>query len=820
MKKLLYIALFLIPLIGVTQLSTEQQTQIDSLQQVIKASNNDTIIVNSYVLWDNIIYISDPNLDFELNKKIEEICNENLGKALSIQERLVFKKQLSFAMNNLGNIYNNLGDNTKAIKHHNISLKIRREIGNKRGIASSLNNIGLIYMNQGDYAKAIDYFNKSLKLQEEIGDKQGMVNSVYNIGIIYQFQGIYTKAIEYYNRTLKIREEINDRQGIASSLNNIGLIYADQGNYAKAIEYHNRSLKIREELGDKSGIASSLNNIGNIYFNQSDYEKALEYQIKGLHIEEALGDKKGIASSLNNLGNIYERQGHYTKAIEYYNRSLKIREEIGNKKGIASSLNNIGSFYKEQDDYEKALEYYSKSLKISEEIGDKKNIANALIEIGSIYNIQGNYNKAFFYSNKGLSLAQEVGVVIGIRDAADILYESYKAMGKPRKALEMFELFISMRDSIQSEENQKELIRQEYKYAYEKKEALAISDQKRKDDLAIEANKKKNLIIGSVAIMLVLVLLFTAVVIKRLRITRKQKNIIQEQKQEVETKKDEVDHAYKQLAEKNNEIMDSINYAKRIQSAILPSEKIVKECLKDYFILYKPKDIVAGDFYWMEQKDNRVLFAAADCTGHGVPGAMVSVICNNGLKRSVREYGLTDPGQILDKTREIVIEEFEKSEEEVSDGMDIALCSLEGNILQYAGAHNPLWIIRNGEILETETNISEKISVVLDKENACSLIIAKADKQPIGKFDNILPYTTHTFELQKGDTIYLFSDGFVDQFGGEKGKKFKAKNFKNLLFSIQNEPMDKQFQLIDETFEKWRANLEQVDDVCVIGVKF
>ena len=213
-------------------------------------------------------------------------------------------------------------------------------------------------------------------------------------------------------------------------------------------------------------------------------------------------------------------------------------------------------------------------------------------------------------------------------------------------------------------------------------------------------------------------------------------------------------------------------------------------------MLYKPKDIVAGDFYWLEHKKDSILFAAADCTGHGVPGAMVSVICNNGLNRSVREYGLTDPGEILSKTRSLVIAEFEKSEDKVNDGMDIALCSLKGNELKYAGAHNPLWIIRDGAIIET-----------------------KANKQPIGQFDNPEPYTTHTIKLLQGDSIYIFSDGYVDQFGGEKGKKFKAKAFRELLLSIQGKSMEQQRVVIDEAFEKWKGNLEQVDDVCVIGVK-
>ena len=218
--------------------------------------------------------------------------------------------------------------------------------------------------------------------------------------------------------------------------------------------------------------------------------------------------------------------------------------------------------------------------------------------------------------------------------------------------------------------------------------------------------------------------------------------------------------------------------------------------MRESFIYYKPKDIVAGDFYWLQERNNKVLFAVADCTGHGVPGAMISVVCNNALNRSVREYGVTEPGKILDKTREIVKEEFEKSGKEVNDGMDIALCSLEGNQLEYAGARIPIWIIRDGEIIEI-----------------------KGDRQPIGKYGSQKPYITHTFNLQEGDLIYIFSDGFVDQFGGEKGKKFKKQPFRDLLLSVQENNMYDQKTMIYKTFEDWKGDLEQIDDICVIGVR-
>ena len=308
--------------------------------------------------------------------------------------------------------------------------------------------------------------------------------------------------------------------------------------------------------------------------------------------------------------------------------------------------------------------------------------------------------------------------------------------------------------------------------AYEKQKAL--------DDAAKE---KQQILTVSITAGLGLVVIFLIFVFNRLRITKNQKAVIQEQKEIVQ--------------EKNKEILDSINYAKRIQSAILPASDTINTHLKDYFILYKPKDIVAGDFYWLEIKNGKTLFAVADCTGHGVPGAMISVVCNNGLNRSVREHGLTDPGKILDKTREIVIQEFSKSgEEEMADGMDISLCSIEGNKLQWAGANNPLWIIRKGELLETLPN-----------------------RQPIGNYPFPEPFLTHEITLEKEDRLYLFSDGFPDQFGGVKGKKYKVKNLKKLLISISHNPMYEQQGILNTVYEDWRADLEQIDDICILGLK-
>lgn len=276
---------------------------------------------------------------------------------------------------------------------------------------------------------------------------------------------------------------------------------------------------------------------------------------------------------------------------------------------------------------------------------------------------------------------------------------------------------------------------------------------------------------------LLIVIVFSAFLFNRFTVTRKQKVIIEE---------------------KQKEITDSISFAKRIQIAILPPENYWKKHLPESFVMYQPKDIVSGDFYWLENVNDLVLFAAADCTGHGVSGAMVSVVCSNALNRSVKEFGITEPDKILGKTRELVLETFAKSESDIKDGMDISLCALNINTreLKWSGANNPLWYIRENELNEI-----------------------KGDKQPIGKNDNPKPFSLHTVQLQKQDTIYIFTDGYADQFGGEKNKKFMYKSLKNLLTEIYQEPFDVQKKILQQKFVSWKGNIEQTDDVLIIGLR-
>jgi len=620
--------------------------------------------------------------------------------------------------------------------------------------------------------------------------KERLAAALMSIAYVKSNSGYADDAIKLYQETLIIQTELDNKDGIATILNNLANIYDDKGNIPKALEFYQNSMEIRVEIGDLSGVASTLNNLAYLYTKLEEYDMAIENFTESLEMSIELEDDRYVSLALNNLGYVYQKQGDLVKSEKYHQESLAIRIKIDDLKGIAMSNNMLGMVAKDNLEYNKALDFFKVSLKIYSDNNSLKGVGTTLSNIGETYILKGNYLEADKCIQQSLDIATELGYPLDIQIAAEMLTEINKQKGDWKKAIEMYELFILMKDSLKNIENNKLIIKQNLQKEYEKMtlaDSLLTAEEKKVTDAEIETHKaqidqeqtKRYALYGGLAI----VILFGVFMFNRFLVSQKKNYLIQEQKEIVQ--------------EKNKEILDSINYAKRIQSAILPASDTINAYLKDYFILYKPKDIVAGDFYWLEIKNGKTLFAVADCTGHGVPGAMISVVCNNGLNRSVREHGLTDPGKILDKTREIVIQEFSKSgEEEMADGMDISLCSIEGNKMQWAGANNPLWIIRKGELLETLPN-----------------------RQPIGNYPFPEPFLTHEITLEKDDRLYLLSDGFPDQFGGVKGKKYKVKNLKKLLISISHNPMYEQQGILNTVYEDWRADLEQIDDICILGLK-
>jgi len=610
-------------------------------------------------------------------------------------------------------------------------------------------------------------------------------STINNKGYFFSTQGNRTEALKYYKQSLNIQLKLNDKEGAATSYNNIGAIYNRQGNIPKALENYHKSIDVYKSIDNKSGTAQTLNNIGHIYQGQEEYDSALEYFHRSLKIFKEVKNDRGISTLYNSIGFIYSKKKNYNKALDYYLQALKIREESNDQKGVASTFNNIGVAYENKKEYDNAKKHYNKSLKIYHNIKNKQGLAIVYSNLGRIFMLEGNLKKAENYSLKSLKISEDLGSPSNIKSTSKILSEIYHQQGNGLKALEMYQLYISMRDSIINEETKITAAKEQARYEYEKLKAIDDAEYDKIIALKNKEKEKQTIISIATAFGLILVIVFLIFVFSRLKITRKQKQVIEHQ---------------------NNEIVDSITYAKRIQEAILPTNDYIQKHLPNSFFLYKPKDIVAGDFYWVTKIDNHVFFAAADCTGHGVPGAMVSVVCHNALDRVLREFKLTNPADILDKTRELVSAQLNKSNKHtaniknIRDGMDIALCSLNKttNELEYAGAYNPLWVLRKGT-----TEIEE----------------IKATRQPIGRVETPKPFKSHTVQLHEGDTIYIFSDGYADQFGGEKGKKMMYRKFKTLLLDVVNKDIKTQKELINSYFEQWKGNMEQIDDVCIIGVR-
>ena len=678
----------------------------------------------------------------------------------------------------------------------------------KNSNTNDTHKVDLLYKISGDYTRihdnptAFSYADSSLLLAEKIEYDFGIRKAIHLKGLINKFQSKYEEAIKLYEVALGLNIKADDTLEIAGVYNNMGISYVRLGTYDKAQTNFFLALEYADKANDQLMAAKIYNSIGNNYKKQINFEKALEYHKKSLKIKRDLEKRKDMASSYANIANVYKKLKEFELAGFYLDSALVIQREENNLVGISNILYSKANMYGEMGDSQKALTHLLEVLELDKKINRPNKSASSYINIAICYHELDQYAKAIHYNKLALDIAKEIKSKDLMKYSYAGLRKAYEKQGQFEKALEAHKNYSSMKDSMLNETTMNNINGLEAKYnsLVSEKEIAVLNEQALKDSLNVTVanNAIDNLELEaerSSIIQSLYAILFICIIIVSVFVFRGYRNKIKANKV-IEAQKKRVEHQKITLEIKNKEITDSINYAKRIQSAILPSEKVIKEYLNKSFILFKPKDIVAGDFYWMENKDNNIIFAAADCTGHGVPGAMVSVICNNSLNRAVREYNLIDPGKILDKTRELILQEFEKSEDEVKDGMDIALCSLKGNTLKYAGALNPLWIVRNGAVIET-----------------------KPDKQPIGKFDRPSPFTTHTFDLQKDDTIYIFSDGYVDQFGGDKGKKLKSRAFKDLLIGFQNQSMEEQKKSIDIAFEKWRGTLEQIDDVCVIGVR-
>jgi PAS domain S-box-containing protein len=766
------------------------------------------------------------------------------------------------ALNFLGERYWRKGRYDTAMQCAGTAISISENLHYKKGIAGALRNIGIINYQQGDYSKALENDLKVQALEEEIGDRVGYSNNLGNIGLVYYSQGNFNKALECQEKSLLIHLQLNNKIGIANNYGNMGSIYRGKGDLIKSREFYEKSLAMHLASGNKIGVANNLGNIGNICETQGDFTKALEYHLKALATSTEVGYKNGISSNLIAIGNTYTKQKNYKQAKTYLDSALAISLKTGEKALIKDAYEGLGLLDSTLGDTKKGLLDYKKYIIYRDSLNSEA-ITQKTVQEEMNYEFEQKQILAKQEQNRKEIVAEQdkkqqvvirnsliAGFVL-ILIVVLLLYGRYRTKERTTRLLREQNRLIQERNtdlerlSIVARETENlilimgpdgtvewvnesfarlngitldELRRQKGNTIYEISNNPDI-----RNIIETAVREKRTVIYESLNLNKDGMRTWESSTLTPIFNERGElKKIIIVDTNITQRKNDE-----EIIQQINKDITDSIHYAKRLQDAILPPIGEIRAALPESFVLFKPKAIVAGDFYWMEhlspasslegsraakEIQPTILLAAADCTGHGVPGALVSVVCSNALNRAVKEFGITEPGKILDKVRELVVETFEKSESSVHDGMDISLCSItppsmpdsesskQGMAtytIRWSGANNPLWYIQNGILREIE-----------------------ADKQPVGRHDKPIPFQTHSLSLCKGDSLFLFTDGYADQFGGAKGKKYKYKQLQEDLLGMNSLPSEEQKNRLETTLNVWKGNLEQVDDILVIGVRF
>ncbi len=586
------------------------------------------------------------------------------------------------------------------------------------------------------------------------------------------WQNRYTnrkKSLELAAQSLEKSKEQAYFKGICFSKLNILLLEFWQGEdhnfLQEVLECHNFFQASKDQLG----LTRSKNILALIYDQYGQYEKALHYASKAVNIAKEANYKSAIADALTTLGQVYSRIREYPSAIECFKLVLGIRNEEKDDLGKASAYNLLGRNHLLNKDFSTSEEYYHKSLELRNNIGDINGLPWTYLGLASLFESQGEAEKSITYYKEAIKSANTNDSRLKLLCHLGIAKNQLKTH-ESSEAEKNLELALKISQELNVKSLHAEVLEQ-----------LSILEENRNNyQQSLNYLKQFHQIRESIL---------------------NSETANQLKQQQIAMAVEQAEKEALLFKEKNKEIRSSIEYAKMLQETILCSPEIIAQEFPEHFILFQPKDIVSGDFYWFHSKKDINFIAVADCTGHGVPGAMVSMVCNNALNKIIIEDDENDTAKILEKVSSGVRSVFKKegAKSEANDGMDIALCAInkERNKLLFSGANRPLVIIRKGEVIDVD-----------------------ADRKSIGG----VSYDDNTFskkeiKVETGDVLYLFSDGYIDQFGGESGKKLKSKPFKELLLSIHALSMNTQKEKLAEAFEKWKGNLEQIDDVCVIGVK-
>jgi tetratricopeptide (TPR) repeat protein len=780
--------------------SYAQNRATDSLLAIIKVISTDTATVNTLNA-----------LSLEYRNQNPDTALHFAKKALRIATKLNYQFGIADAQLKIGNALMNIGENEKALFSlntssihfdkllaSNIAAEKRQLIRSK---AQTLNSIGLLFNSTGQYNKALSNLFAALKLRQSMHDKKGISYSYHNIGYVYQNLANYSEALKYAFEALKIKQALKDEKTIASTYTLIASIYEKQGKYAEALKLHFQSLKLSEKINDKIEIYRCYHNIGVIYESQKNYDEALKNFQLSLQLKLELGDETQLASAYEAIGNVYCMSKNYDKAFEYYQIAIQYAQKVNDKSEIISIYCNIAANYYDQNKIKEALKLSLNALKLAKEIGDREAEAMAMNVISDCYFRLNDLGKANFYASQNLSLAKEIGSLANYYDCYTLLAQLESAKGNYKQALEHYKLAIIYRDSTENKENTKKIVEAQMNYEFEKKQtadSIKVSADKKvlHAQVAQQKTQRNGFIVG-----FTLVLLLAGFIFRNYKQKQKANLLLEEKNIAITSQKEVIEKQKKIVDVKQKQIVDSINYAKRIQKSILIPEQSIQQHLPNSFVLFIPRDIVSGDFYWFHQHENQSIVVCADCTGHGVPGAFLSMVGSTLLNEIVIQKQITDPANIMKLLAAGVSDTLKHKEKDEmdTDGMDISICTFQNKEVHFAAANNPVYVVNQNGLMEIEPQV-----------NSINGIFEMNTDE---KIESI------RLSPEAGSMVYLSTDGFADQPGQKTNKKLYAAGFEKLLTQIHQLPLIEQKEKLAAFFIEWKGNLKQHDDILVMGIR-
>ena len=656
------------------------------------------------------------------------------------------------------------GELAKSLQYGNKALEFAQKYEDKSQMAAALTGVGLSQFYLGKSVRALASFADAKKLYTELNNKSELANITRNIGVAYKTISKYEDAVKNYQEAVHLFEELKEYESAAQCMSNIGSVYIAMKNPDKSLEFNNEALKVFEKLNSSYYTVLVLNNIGAAYLEKKEGAKALEVFQKAWNTIPDSTYVNSKARTLLNISYAYKALGQYSKAISFCRNSEEMYIKQQNNYDLATVYKTFGEIYKENKQTDLSLQNYLRAAEMMKGQEMFNELSGVYKDLSLIYQQKGNYIKA----------------------------------------LEIYRAYSDIKDStlkLNTQQNTEEL---NFRFDTEKKD-LKYKSEIQRSRIMIYA-----VVLVAFFILMLLVLAYNRYLIKKKANSELSqlnheitfKNVeITEKNAEIIATNEELEKQKNIIEKAKEEILSSIHYASRIQRAILPPTELFNEFLADHFILNKPRDIVSGDFYWLLHKDRKTIVAVADCTGHGVPGAFMSMLGISFLNEIASNSSANTSDQILNKLREYVMVSLRQTgkENEAKDGMDISLAIIDhdNKKIQFSGAYNPLYLLKGNQ-----------------------LTTLKGDRMPIGiYFKGQTSFTMTEVDYNEGDKIYLCSDGYEDQFGGESGRKFMSKRFQELLVTISDKEMAEQRDILDETIINWRGDREQVDDILVVGVK-